>query len=232
MQIFKHCLIGLLFANGCVTSISCSETVNLVEPVDEPISIYVGSNDRLIDVIEWAQSYFYSSSEDGEQSYDLVVNASGIMLSTKKVWRDYNQPVTKKEKQDLSYIINSLSQDSLISLAKSKSSLKKTGDRIDHLHPLRFLITVFTSEELKAGVHGIRDRGWVWDEFLSGLTGSLSTESSKNNMKNEYILDFAQRVKIDPNLILPSIQQGQWKNFIHILIDSIPRQNDPNRYNI
>ena len=234
MKFCKYLMIGSLVVNGYLTSMGWSEVLNENYSTEESSAIFLEPNHRLGDVLEYADSYFYStdSIQPAQANYDLRVSTMGVTLSPKKTWRDYNIPVSKKEKQDVAYIINSLSKDSLVSLAKSRSSIKKVGDRVEHLHPLRFLMTIFTSEELKAGIHGIRDRSWVWDEFCSGLIDNLKEEFSHQNLKDEYVLDFAERVKIDPNLITPSIHQGQWKQFINILIDRIPRQNDSNRYNI
>jgi hypothetical protein len=145
-------------------------------------------------------------------------------------FRDYNVPVTKSEKDDLTHIVHTLARSSLAKLGTSKSSLKKVGDRIDHLHPLRFLTIIFTDEELKADIRVIRTRSWVWDTFFEGLADSLQEESKNNNILPEYIEDFSKNVGIDPNLITPSIQARKWKELVNILIDKVPRSGDPGRY--
>ena len=148
------------------------------------------------------------------------------------VWRDYTVSVTKQEKKEMTYIITTLANDSLLSIGASRSSLKKAGDKIDHLHPFRFLMTIFTDEKLKAGIHAIRDRGgWTWEGFIDGITGSLKVEGGRNNLL-PYVSDFAEKVKIDPSLILPSLEKGKWSDFVNLLIDKIPREIDPNRYDM
>lgn len=142
--------------------------------------------------------------------------------------RNYAKPVTAEEKEDIRYIVTSLAQFSLVKLGLQKSSLTKAGDRIDHVHPLRFLMCVFTDEELKAGVQAIRDRkGKVWKDFSGGLFKSLTKESSEDNMKDAYILDFAYTLGIDPSQIKPIIEQQDWKKLIKELIALLPRTNDP-----
>lgn len=234
MHYLKYCLLSLITVNGCLSASLISESYD-EENNDEISSLFLQTDDRLADVLEYAQSFFSSEDQSNASSlqYQLTVSKSAVTLSPKKSWRDYNASVSKQEKQDISYIVNTLSKASIISLGTSRSSLKKAGDRIDHVHPLRFLMTVFCNEELKAGIAGIRSRGaWIWDEFVSGLTGSLGEEAQRNNLKSEFISDFARRVNIDVRQITPALEQGQWKTFINILIDQIPRQNDPNRYNI
>lgn len=155
-----------------------------------------------------------------------------ITLRTKKMQRDYQTPVTKAEKKDLSYIIKALGFDSLPSLLKEKSSLKKAGERIEHIHPFRFLETVFKNEELKAGIHAIRDRGkWVWGDFVEGLTGSLNEEANRQNLM-QYTSDFAKNLRFSEERILPYLQQKKWTEFVNVLIDEIPREINPDRYDM
>jgi hypothetical protein len=145
--------------------------------------------------------------------------------------RDYSNPVTLAEFQDISYIVNTLSKSSYAKILASKGSLKKAGDRIDHLHPLRFLMCVFTDEELKVGVHMIRNDSWVWPDFFDdGLKKSLIQEASRNNMKPEFVQDFARQVGVDYAKIAPLIQAGKWRAFVDTLIEEIPRDGEPDRH--
>lgn len=166
----------------------------------------------------------------------IVSSLNGIEVSLcsskKSPARNYYAPITQQEKDDLAYIINTLAKSSLLSIASSKSSLKKAGDRIDHLHPLKFLMGIFTDEELKANISAIKNRGWVWDKFYDGIEGSLFEESKKNNIKAEFVMDFSRTIGINAQLILPSIKQKKWKEFVNILIDTIPRKGNPERYDM
>lgn len=146
--------------------------------------------------------------------------------------RDYNHEVTAKEKKDLKFIIKTLSEASLASLWTQQKSLEKAGDRIDHLHPLRFLMTVFTDEELKVGLQNIRSRSWVWDEFFEGLSDSLATEKRKCNLTIPQIDHFASVLGLDPNLLYPSLNANRWCEFIDLLIKLLPRKNNPSHYDM
>lgn len=146
--------------------------------------------------------------------------------------RNYNLSVTTEEAHYIRMIVVSLANRSLFSLAipSTIKELEEAGDRIDHVHPLRFLMTVFTDEELKVGIRNIRKRGMVWGHFIGGLKTSLANESMIGNMRDEYIEDFARTVKIDPKLIMPSIKQQNWDEFVNLLIQHIPRAGDHGRY--
>lgn len=144
--------------------------------------------------------------------------------------RSYQNEVKPHEKDDIHFIVTSLADKSLITIAFMKGDLEAAGDRIDHLHPLRFLMTVFTDERLKVGIRNIRGRGWVWNHFVGGLKECLATETSIGNMKPDYISDFARAVQIDFNRIYPSVLAQNWDNLIEILIHEIPRKGHHDRY--
>jgi hypothetical protein len=170
----------------------------------------------------------------------IVKSSSGQSLildirdfrAVKVQWRDYNQDVTEQEKEDLTYIVTTLGNKSLTKIYKEKENLKKAGDRIDHLHPLRFLRTVFTDEELKAAIANIKESRWVWGEFKKGLFNSLKDETRNKNMNIEFIKDFASSIDIDPALIIPSINESDWDNLITVLIKNVPREGNPTRYDM
>jgi len=144
--------------------------------------------------------------------------------------REYDAQMTQQEKADIHFIVTSLANKSLITIALMKGDLESAGDRIDHLHPLRFLMTVFTDEEMKVGIRNIRGRGWIWNNFIDGLKKTLATEANIDNIKDEYIIHFAQMVELDVNRIYPSIQTQSWEAFIQILITEIPRKGNHDRY--
>lgn len=144
--------------------------------------------------------------------------------------RNYHAPVTAGERADIHYIVTFLADKSLMTIAKHRSELEEAGDRINHLHPLRFLMTVFTDEKLKVAIRNIRSRGWVWDSFYGGLKESLITEASLQNLKPEQLQHFARTVDVSPSVLDPAIKKDDWDLFIDLLIKHVPRKGDHGRY--
>lgn len=145
--------------------------------------------------------------------------------------RNYNASLDSSKRDDIAYIVKTLANSSLVKIKKSESSLKKAGDRVDGVHPLQFLACIFGDEELKVSMRNLHGRSWVWKRFLNGLTGSLGEENALGNLL-PFASDFAGKVSIDVQRILPSLQSGQWESFINILIKEIPRKGDSGRYNM
>lgn len=145
--------------------------------------------------------------------------------------RDYFRDPSEADKQNITFIITTLADKSLPRLLKSKGDLSRAGDKVEHVHPLRFLEYVFTDERLKIGIRNMKKRGsLIWKEFMGGLNRTMSEEKSHDNLKDEYIERFASRVGIDVGLIYPSLQRENWNDFVNQLIVHVPRQGGHDRY--
>ena len=119
--------------------------------------------------------------------------------------RDYSSGYTQEEFSDIQFIVRTLADKSLVTIAKERYSLESAGDRIDHVHPLNFLLAVFTDEEMKVAVRNIRSKGWVWSNFIGGIRQTLSTESDINNVV-PYVQDFANKLEIGIQIVLPAVR--------------------------
>lgn len=138
---------------------------------------------------------------------------------------------TPAEVADITYLLRTLANESLVKLKGKESTLKKVGDRVDHVHPFNFLYCVFSNEELKVCIRNIQGRSWVGKSFIDGLTSSLAKENSTGNLL-PFAQDFANRLNIDVNIILPTLQAGQWDKFVDVLIKTIPRSGNTSRYDL
>ena len=143
--------------------------------------------------------------------------------------RDYKGGVTECEAADVRFIVSTLANKSLITIAKEKSNLEAAGDRIDHVHPLNFLLVIFTDEELKVGIRNIRGKGWVWSSFVCGIKTTLATESAIRNVM-PYLSDFAKKLEVNQKLLLPAVRAGNWDQFVDLLIQNVPRKDDGRRF--
>lgn len=200
-------------------------------PEGEAFVIDIPHNESLTGVVEYLQSNFGGQSE---YILDFMAGSgSKKMIKAKEApKRDYMAYFSKNDKKDISFIVNTLGTCSLIKIAASQSEIKKAGDRIAPVHPLNFLLCIFTDEEMKASMVAMQDRRWVWGEFIDGLKDSSECETKRNNMRPEFIYDFAAKVGINPELIIPLIQNHQWKQLVVVLIKNIPRNTETGRYDM
>jgi hypothetical protein len=255
MRRIGQVFLGFLLMMGGFPQVISSKTLTVVNLYGESIEIEVGPQDHFLDVMECIQSYCHDSSlavADGLNNetnamslpFDCEMSHAGIMLRAKRQqeaqdedFRNYNKPITKEDIENLRYIIKISAWGSDWEVARYGFDMNDKGKKLEHLHPLRFLMIIFTDEEMKAGIHKLRAAEriggeYIWGRFLGGIKRGLTEETAKNNVKIEHIKDFAKKVGIDSALIIPSLQQHKWEKCVDILIDNIPRKNNPGRYNM
>lgn len=218
-----------LFLFTILTHVECQEVV-IRSPEGQLSVLKIEPQDTFSQVVDFLQSHYNNTSEF---LLDFMTLATGYQpQKSASVFRNYLIPIDAYEKEKICYIVTTLGFGSLTKIAKSRSSLKKAGKLIDHVHPLRFLQCVFTDEEMKAAIHAMVNRNWIWDEFFNGLRDSLEEESNRNNLPPEYVNDFASQIGIDPDLIYSSIISHQWNQFITGLINNVPRLTNNDRYDM
>ncbi len=144
--------------------------------------------------------------------------------------REYYVEVTPQEKKEITYIVTTLADKSHAKLLLTQGSLERAGNRVGHVHPLRFMLCIFTDEKLKVGIHNMRKKPFVWDNFISSMGESFQSESLRNNITPDMVRDFAKRLQINPDYLFHHVQQQNWNAFVDALITYVPRNEGHDRY--
>jgi hypothetical protein len=230
--------LSLIAAQLCAHEPSTQEVYEMMIclPSGENTVLEIYPEDTFFEVMHLAES-LKAGTETIKTEYLLDYRGeskdSDLETKSNPNPRNYDVKVSSKERDDIFYIVTTLGRSSLKKLLSAKSSLKKAGTRVDHIHPLRFLECLFSDEEMKVGILQIRERGgWIGKEFFSGLYDSLSAESNLQNLKPQYIADFAAHLKVDNELVTKLITDRDWKGLINTLIEILPRSGNPNRYDM
>lgn len=236
-RILNLLLVALYFMPSLV-----AKEIVFTTPRGENYILTISPQDTFLEVANLIQDFAFAEDESEDFVFEVLMDndeRSGKSIerilpvahrNNPQSARNYYQPLSATEMQDIRYIILTLANKSIASILGHKSSLEAAGGRIDHIHPLRFLCYVFSDEELKVGIHNIKNKRWVWKDFIGGIKESLNHESNFQNMQEEYISNFSQIVEINMQLIHPTIQKRHWDEFIDTLITHVPRKGDPNRY--
>lgn len=145
--------------------------------------------------------------------------------------RNYYMPLTLKEEETVHELLTTLAYQNLIKIGAKRSSLTKTGDQIENLHPLKFLQYVFTNDELIVAMRNIRNR-MIWNDFIGPVYLSLQKEAKLGNITSDQIKDLAMHVKLDVNLLAAFINAQNWSGLIDTLIIQVQRSNNAKRYDM
>src|SRR5262249_18389959 len=86
-----------------------------------------------------------------EEVYAPRKSNLNLMLATntsysKGMIRDY-RPLTPGEQKEITYIVDTLGNSSLIAIARARGAIEKSGSDVDHVHPLQFLAHIFSDEK-------------------------------------------------------------------------------------
>jgi hypothetical protein len=155
-----------------------------------------------------------------EMCVDASFTDKAVQHAGKK--RNYYDAPTANDKKDLRYIMRTLANNSLLKISWNASSLKKAGERIDHLHPFKFLEAIFCDHEMRAHTRHLQGKARVWKEFVDGVSDSLTRENTTNNL-TPHMQEFATQVAVDAQIIQPLVSAKKWKELINALIVHTPR---------
>ncbi len=133
----------------------------------------------------------------------------------------YSQiPHDPVHREHVEWIITTIAECSLPSLAIKRSEFKRREAIIIGLHPLKFLCSIFNPHKphLKACMQEVANYGGLkWDGFMGGLRPSMTREADRNRL-NMYIDDFAIEVGVHPSIIRPYFNTRDWEGLVHALL--------------
>lgn len=124
--------------------------------------------------------------------------------------RDFYHELSSSEKKDLSYLIHTLAEKSLPALFFCRSNLEKAGNRLDHLHPLRFISAIYTDPKLLTAVRTVSKRSMVWPEWVSGMAESFVSAHKGDNMHVDIQIAFCEELGIAYETLQPYFSKQDW----------------------
>ncbi|KIA77918.1 hypothetical protein DB43_FK00230 [Parachlamydia acanthamoebae] len=228
-------LPSVAFTNEVVLDNSSGEnTIIQIQPQDYFLST-IETIGAYLDLQNYEENNGLYFSNEKTFNIEVCMSQEGVkakVSKAKQIQRNYNKGLTQQERDDIRYIVKTLANNNVLEIWGHKSALKKAGDRIDHVHPLRFLECIFSDNELKACMASLKGKTMVWDDFLKGLKKSFGQESKNGNLNTSFIQDFAKRVNVDSSLLIPPIQSQEWEKLVNVLISKVPGAQGDDRYNM
>jgi hypothetical protein len=122
-----------------------------------------------------------------------------------------------QDKKRIAEIITTMADKGKLYLYMNQEHLKKLGKQIDHVHPLKFLATIFADGQLAPCMSPIFEDFFKRVEFLRGLEPSLTREHLKGKLE-QYIDDFARELSISSQELRPFFKRGNWEELVRYLM--------------
>lgn len=125
---------------------------------------------------------------------------------------------TEADKKNIGFIIRTMAENGKISLLFKQGELKRIGEEINHVHPLRFLGTIFSDPHLKQCMREIYTDYFKWNGFMDGLGPSLTNQASQGKLM-QYLNDFAKECDVAPESISGYISSKSWEDMVRYLMN-------------
>lgn len=126
-------------------------------------------------------------------------------------------PINEEEKKLIYKLLHTMAKDNVFQLLMEKKKLEKIGKKINSVHPLRFLGTVFTNQHLKECMHEIKKSGFKWDNFIDGISDRMKEESGRNNLV-PYLKGFCTTLQVSYDDVMSYIKGGDFEGLVKYLM--------------
>ena len=133
-------------------------------------------------------------------------------------------PITFEEKQKIAKILITMAENNIFQLLFEKKHLERLGFEINHVHPIRFIGTVFSDPRLAHCMRRIKRSGFKWDGFMDGFSQRFREEIKANNI-NAYVPGLAESLNVKPEEIQAYVNNNDLEGLIIFLMGNA----NPNR---
>ena len=130
----------------------------------------------------------------------------------------YHQlPITSEEKKMIAKIIYTMADNNVFKLLFEKKKLEKIGKKIHHVHPLKFLGTVFSDPTLVHHMRKIRESSFKWEGFMDGLAHRMVEESGRDNLR-KYLPGFCAAINANLEVVTSYADRGDFEGLVISLL--------------
>lgn len=161
------------------------------------------------------QSAFYQENLFSEQHNLLAFIKPKPKPKKKYFYKDL--VCTRDDQEAIGYIVVTLSEKGKWWLMKHRSHVEAVGDTINHVHPLKFMETIFADPDLKERMKIVFDDYFKRNGFMKGLVVSLTNRSNIGEL-DEYLPDFAKAIGVPLKAIKPYFDDQDWDGLVRHLI--------------
>ncbi|MEM8727716.1 MAG: hypothetical protein AAGE99_03290 [Chlamydiota bacterium] len=148
--------------------------------------------------------------------------ASTVAIDLSRSDHFYSLPMSRTDQDHIYELIESMGGSGYWSLLKQKKRMEKLGDKVDDVHPLRFIAYIYGHPHLKGNMDKIMGDRFKRRGFLNGhgkkegFAQRMMKEMRRNNLIR-YLPGFARSVRVDENEISPFFHRHDWEGLLRYL---------------
>ncbi|MBS0628781.1 MAG: hypothetical protein JSS30_00985 [Verrucomicrobia bacterium] len=126
--------------------------------------------------------------------------------------------ISSEEKRKIAEILTTMANNSVFQLLFERKYLERLGQEVHHVHPIRFLGTIFTDPHLVRCMFTIRMSGFKWGGFVDGITERMKGEIKAGNV-DLYVPGFAEQLNLRAADIQSYIDRRDIEGLVLFLMD-------------
>ncbi len=159
--------------------------------------------------------YLSQPFEDEGDEDTIQVQLCSITLNNTDHF--YSLPISGADKNNITWIINTIAKSNLVKLGLNGNDVRKRGDKIEHVHPLRFLSYVMGEGGLRGDMKKITKSSFKWNNFMDSFSKRLTREMNNNNLL-PYVSGFAHSLNVDENTVRSIIERQDWYGLLNYFL--------------
>ncbi len=132
----------------------------------------------------------------------------------------YTLDISDVDKDNVTNLITKLADRNVFQLLRHKREMNRLGDKVNHLHPLRFIGYIFSRQDLTKNMWIVHQSGFKWRAFAEGFSGGMQVNAKKNNLLI-YVPGFCHETKADEQIITKLIEKQQWEAVLMYFIRNV-----------
>ena len=156
----------------------------------------------------------------------LIYSKAGLAAivkipSKKENYQTFAQlPRTAEDEVKIDDLISTMGSNGKVALLfHHEKRLRKMGDELRYIHPLKFIGFIFSKPELKQHMGSIFDDYFKRINFVKDYAQTMDIYDLKN-MLVIYVDDFSKEVDVPANKIMPFINNKDWEGLLRFLISN------------
>jgi len=188
------------------------------------MSFYLAKNENRIYLYLYLILNFIVVFPTNNNCYARTLPIGGLI----KVKPEKNEPfsklrLTNKDKENITFIITCMGEQGKLWLLVHKNELNERGDKIQGVHPLKFLAVIFSDEYLKkVCMPTILNDYFKKKNFIEGLGANMTKEAQKGKVQ-KYLAEFLNEIKLDKKhskKLLEFVKTRDWEGFVWYIVRS------------
>lgn len=125
--------------------------------------------------------------------------------------------ISSEESWKIGEILRTMAENNVMALLFERKRLERLGDEIRHVHPIRFIGTVFADADYTRYMFIIRQSGFKWNGFIDGFKERFKEEIKAGNVR-PHLAGLARSLSVDETRLAGYVDEKDFEGMVLYLM--------------